>query len=278
MELAGRIALVSGASRGLGRAIALELAARGADLIVAARSVDHTPEGVQGTLLETADAVRGLGREAYALRVDLGDVESLPGFVASALDWRGRIDVLVNNAAFLGRAAFHSLEQVQLSSWNRQLTVNLTAPMLLTQQLAPAMREQGGGVIVNVTSESALIAEYPYPGIAYGTTKAALNRMTPLLARHLRADGIAVFAVDPGYTRTAIAEEVAGEAGLDIERAHPASVPTGLIADLIEADIDVTTGRIFRAVQGKGPVLIADGNAPLPEGIEISLPPREESS
>ena len=95
--------------------------------------------------------------------------------------------------------------------------------------------------------------------------------MTTLLARDLRADGIAVFAVDPGYTRTQAAEETAGAVGLDVSDAHYPSVPASLVADLIEADIEVSTGRVFKTVAGKGPVLIADARAPRAEGVEIEL-------
>jgi NAD(P)-dependent dehydrogenase (short-subunit alcohol dehydrogenase family) len=274
LELAGRIALVTGASRGVGCAIALELARRGADLILAARSVDSAPRGMQGTLVETAAEVRRQGREAHTIGVDLSDTEALAGFAAQALGWRGRVDVLVNNAAFLSGAAFHSLDEMEAKNWTRQLAVNLTAPMLLAKYLVPSMRDHGGGAIVNVTSEAALIGEYSYPGIAYGPTKAALNRLTALLARDLRPDDIAVFAVDPGYTRTALSAGVAGSVGLDVSDAHDPSVPAEVVADLIEVDIDVSTGRVFRAVEGRSPFLIADASAPVTQGVEFELRPR----
>jgi len=269
--LKGKVALVTGASRGVGQAIAYELARRGADLILAARTVEKAIEGMPGTLAETAAEIRELGGQAHIVRVDLTDAVSINQLAENALAWRGRVDVLVNNAAFLGRAAYYSLDETDLKNWTRQLTVNLTAPFLLAKLLVPSMRKYGGGVIVNVTSGSGLIGEYEVPGITYGTTKAALNRLSTLLARDLRPDGIAVFAIDPSYTRTVLAERTAQTAGLDASVAHDPSVPACKVADLVEADIDLSTGRVFRAVEGKRPLMVADSHVPMPEGKEIDL-------
>lgn len=271
MKLTGRVALVTGASRGLGLATAIELARRGADLVLAARSVNEAPAGLSGTLTETAEAVRSLGREALTVAADLNDPDSTDHLARAALEWKGRVDVLVNNAAFLGRAAYHSLDELELRNFQRQFNVNVTAPFVLTKALVPAMRRVGGGVIVNITSGAGLIGTYTTPGITYGSTKTALNRLTTLLARDLEEDRIAVFAVDPGYTRTILAEQTAEQAGQDISAAHPPEVPARVIADLVEADPAVTTGRVFKAVEGKGPVLMADSTQPMPEGIEVEI-------
>lgn len=271
MRLKGKVALVTGASRGVGQAIAYELARRGADCILAARTVEKATEGMPGTLAETAAKVRELGGQAHIVRTDLTDAASVAQLAEDALAWRGRVDILVNNAAFLGRAAYFSLDETDLKNWTRQLTVNLTAPFLLAKLLVPSMREVGGGVIVNITSGSGLIGEYAVPGITYGTTKAALNRLSTLLARDLRPDGIAVFAIDPSYTRTVLVEQTAQTAGLDASDAHDPSVPACKVADLVEADIDVSSGRVFRAVEGKHPLLVADSQDPMPEGVEIDL-------
>ena len=271
MDLDGKVALVTGASRGVGQAVALELARRGADLVLAARTVDQAHEAMPGTLAETAAEVESLGRAAHVVRADLTDHESTAALADQALAWRGRVDVLVNNAAFLGRAAYFSLDETELRHWERQLTVNLTAPFLLARLLVPAMRSNGGGVICNVTSGAGLIGEYDVPGIGYGTTKAALNRLSTLLARDLRSDGISVFAVDPGYTRTVLVVQTAEAAGMDASEAHDPSVPATTIADLVEADLAVSTGRVFKAVEGRGPVVTADSGLPMPDGVEISL-------
>ncbi len=273
MELSDSVALVTGASRGVGQAIAVELARRGAHLILAARSVDESTATMPGTLAETAALVRGLGREAHVVRADLTDTASVEALASAALAWRGGPNVLVNNAAFLGRAAYHSLDETSLKSWTRQLTANLTAPFLLAKRLAPALRAGDGGAIVNITSGAGLIGQYEVPGITYGTTKAALNRLTTLLARELRADGVSVFAVDPGYTRTVLVDQTAAAAGLDASAAHDPAVPAGVVADLLQAGIEVSTGRVFRAVEGKGPLLVADSGEPMPGGVEMELRP-----
>jgi NAD(P)-dependent dehydrogenase (short-subunit alcohol dehydrogenase family) len=271
MELAGRIALVTGASRGVGQAIALELARRGADVVISARTVDQALPTMPGTLTETADAVGALGRDAHIVPADLSDAESVQRLAEDALAWRGRVDVLVSNAAFMGRAAYHSLDELDLKNFQRQFAVNVTASFVLSKALVPAMRVNGGGVIANITSGAGIIGAYSTPGITYGATKAALNRLTTLLARDLAPDNIAVFAMDPGYTRTVLVVQTAEQVGLDASLAHPPEVPAGVVADLIEADAALTTGRIFRAVEGRPPVLMADSHEPMPEGVEWNL-------
>src|ERR687891_75138 len=126
MKLEGRVALVTGASRGVGRAIALELARRGADVILAARTVSEPIPGMPGTLAETAAEIRSLGREAHVVAADLTDPDSVERLADEARAWRDRVDVLVNNAAFLGRAAYHDLDELSLKNFVRQFTVNVT--------------------------------------------------------------------------------------------------------------------------------------------------------
>ena len=271
MKLEGRIALVTGASRGVGRAIALELARRGADVILAARTVSEPVPGMPGTLSETAGEVQALGRQAHIVAADLTDTDSVQRLAEQALARRGRVDVLVNNAAFLGRAAYHNLDELDLRNFVRQFTVNVTAPFILSKALVPTMRANGGGVIANITSGAGIIGEYTVPGITYGSSKAALNRLTTLLARDLADDDIVVFALDPAYTRTVLVEQTAAQAGLDAAEAHEPEVPARLLADLVEARAEVSTGRIFKTVEGKGPVLIADSREPMPEGVELDV-------
>lgn len=270
MDLHDKVALVTGASRGVGRAIALELARRGAGVVVAARSVTES-RSTPGTLAETVAMIEDAGGTATPVAVDLSDPDSIEQMAADARAWRGRVDVLVNNAAFMGRAAYHDLDRLDLKNWQRQVAVNLQAPFLTAKLLVPVMREGGGGVIANITSGAGIIHEYAVPGLAYGTTKAGLDRLTTLLARDLAGDSIAVFALDPSYTRTELVVQTAATAGLDASDAHDPSVPAALLADLVEADPASTTGRVFRTVEGRGPIVMADGSSPRPDGIEIEL-------
>lgn len=260
MHLNGSVALVTGASRGIGRAIALALAARGSSVVLAARTLE--PGGrTAGSLHETADAIVASGGTALPVACDLDDVAHVEALARTALAWRGRLDVLVNNAAFLGRATFHGVDELTLASWQRQLNINVTAPLRLTQAIAPALRAAGTGAIVNITSSAADLYEGDVPGIAYGATKAALNRLTLALARDLRPDGIAVFAVDPGYVRTEVAEQAAGHPGwqIDIGDAHPPEVAAQVVADLIERDANDVTGRFWEAGRDGTPLLRHDG-------------------
>lgn len=269
VKLPERVALVTGASRGVGRATALELARRGADLILTARTVDTASPSMPGTLEETAEGVKALGRKAHVVGADLNDPVSVDNLAEQALAWRGRVDVLVNNAAFMGRAHYHSLDELGVRSFVRQFNVNVVAPFILCKALVPAMRSAGEGVIANITSGAGLIGAYATPGITYASTKAALNRMSTLLARDLRPDGIAVFAVDPGYTQTVLVRQTAEQVGLDASQAHPPEIPARGIADLVEGDIAVTTGKVFKIVQGQRPLMVADGAGPMPEGVEL---------
>lgn len=260
MQLAGRVALVTGASRGIGRATALALGGRGAAVVLAARTLD--PGGrLPGSLEETARALRAAGAEALTVPCDLADPGGITQLAETALRWKDHVDVLVNNAAFLGKATFHHLDELSLVNWQRQLNVNVTAPLALCKALVPAMRSRGGGVIVNITSSAADMVEGDVPGIAYGASKAALNRLTLALARDLRPDGIAVFAVDPGYVRTEVAEQAATHPGWDIDigMAHPPEVAASGIAELVERDGDEVSGRFWRVVRGQPPVLAHDG-------------------
>lgn len=142
MQLEGRVALVTGASRGIGRATALAVGSRGAAVVLAARTLE--PGGrLPGCLYETADALCAAGGDALPIACDLGDLDSVANLAETALRWRGRVDVLVNNAAFLGKATFHQLEELSLVNWQRQVNVNVTAPLALSKALVPAMRANG---------------------------------------------------------------------------------------------------------------------------------------
>jgi NAD(P)-dependent dehydrogenase (short-subunit alcohol dehydrogenase family) len=191
----------------------------------------------------------------------------------AGLGWKEHVDAVVNNAVFFGRAAYHNLDELSFKNFERQFRVNVFAPFLLAKLLVPAMRTNGGGVIANITSGAGLIGEYTVPGITYGSTKAALNRFSTLLARDLERDNIAVFAVDPGFTLTVLVEQTSEQAGTDVSTAHLPEVPAAAIADLIEAELTFTTGRVFKVVAGHQPYLMADSRRPMAAGEEVDFRP-----
>jgi citronellol/citronellal dehydrogenase len=272
VDLDGRVALVTGASRGIGRCIALELASKGVSVAIAARTLEAGSGRMAGSLHETADAIRALGPDAFPIACDLNEVEHVGDLAAEAMGWKGQVDILVNNAAFLGRATFHSLDELSLANWQRQLNVNVTAPLLLTKALVPGMRERSEGVVVNITSAAGDYFEGDVPGIPYGATKAALNRLTLALARDLRPEGIAVMAVDPGHVRTEIAEQAAQHPGweIDINDAHPPEVAAAAISELIQRPAGEASGRIWVVVSGHGALLRHDGWGQPPGPAELA--------
>jgi NAD(P)-dependent dehydrogenase (short-subunit alcohol dehydrogenase family) len=246
-KLNGKVALVTGGSRGIGKAIAVALAEEGADIVIAARTVERK-DWIPGTLGDTQSAIEALGRRALAVRADLSDRADLDNLVRQSLETCGKVDILVNNAAFMGRATYDSAWDLSVKGWDLQWAVNLTAPFLLCRALAPQMRDRGGGLILNITSAAAE-SNSPHPGVVYGPSKAAMDRLTELLAGQYRAASIAVIALQPGFTRTEIAEIGAAGAGLSAEDAHPVELPARAAAYLLTCEDPMRySGQIVQAV------------------------------
>ena len=199
MELEGKVALVTGASRGLGEATALALARRGADIIVMARS-DATREGWPGTIHETVEEVRALGRQALAVKADVTIEKDVERAVESAWAEYGRLDILVNNAGALGE--HRGFLEMSPEYWDSVMEVNLRGVFLCTRAAVPKMVTIGGGTIVNVSSGAS--TRTGFLSLPYGVSKAALNRFTLGLAEELKEHNIAVvsflapFSVTPG--------------------------------------------------------------------------------
>jgi NAD(P)-dependent dehydrogenase (short-subunit alcohol dehydrogenase family) len=187
-------AVITGASRGLGRAVSLALARRGATLVVDARG--------RSALDDVAHELLDAGAAA---------VESLPGSVtdpahraaiAEAVGRAGRLDLLVNNASTIGPSPQPALRDYPLEEWSRVYDVNVAAPLALTQLLLPVLRRSGGAV-VNITSDAAV---EPYDGWGgYGSSKAALDQWTAILAAE--EPGVHVYSFDPGDMRTQMHQE-----------------------------------------------------------------------
>lgn len=189
-----KVALITGAARGIGLAAAKRFLAEGWRVAL----LDVLGDEVRAS-------VKALNRDgdALALEADVSDAASVSEAVRQAHQRFGRIDALVNNA---GIAIFKPMLDVTLEEWQRVLSVNLTGPFLMTQAVAPIMREQGGGAIVNITSISGLRASTLR--VAYGTSKAALAHLTRQQAAELAQYGIRVNAVAPGPVETAMAKAV----------------------------------------------------------------------
>ncbi|MCI4345269.1 MAG: SDR family oxidoreductase [Thermoplasmata archaeon] len=185
-----RVVVVTGASRGLGRAIAGHLAIPGTVLMVTARH--------RAGLAAAAHQFENLGAEVVPIVGDLREAPHRNRIAAAVAKW-GRLDLLVNNASELGPSPLPALAQLPLPAFRDILEVNLVAPLALLQATRPWLAK-ARGLVVNITSDAAVSA---YPGWGgYGASKAALELVSTTLAKELRAEGIAVLSVDPGDLRT----------------------------------------------------------------------------
>jgi NAD(P)-dependent dehydrogenase (short-subunit alcohol dehydrogenase family) len=250
---ARKVAFVTGASRGIGRACALALAQRGFDLVVTARTMtegerfEHSStvkksltDPLPGSLERTATEVRALGVDALVEKLDLAERADWPRAVDAALSRFGRIDVLVNNGRYVGPGHMDPFEDTPVELIERMLLCNVVAPLHLIRLCLPAMKRQGGGIVINVTS-SAGERETDAPigrggwGLGYSLSKAAFNRMVPGLAKELRAHGIAVIGLMPGFVGTERMAAELGEFGFDATKALPVENPGRVCAMLATA-------------------------------------------
>lgn len=241
-DFTGKTALITGASRGLGRQIALALAERGADIVVASRKLDSCEK--------VADEIRALGKQALSVACHVGHWDELGRLVDQAIDRFGRIDILVNNAGM--SPVSESSVQISETLFDKVVAVNFKGPFRLAALVGSHMVSKGGGSIINVTSIGAV---HPAPIYApYAGSKAALNTITMALAREF-APLVRVNAVMPGSFRT------------DISKAWPAdkeaSTPTALkrfaepeeivtsILYLASDHSSFTTGSVIRVDGGR---------------------------
>lgn len=192
--LAGRSALVTGASRGLGAALAGALAARGVRVVLVARDGEATER--------VAERLRAEGGEAYALSADIGDKAAVYPLAGAATALVGPIDLLIHNASTLGPTPLRLLMDTECEDFERVLAVNLLGPFRLTRAVAGSMALRGGGTIVHISSDAS-VAAYPRWG-AYSVSKAGFDHLARLLAVELGAFGVRIFSVDPGEMDTAM--------------------------------------------------------------------------
>jgi 3-oxoacyl-[acyl-carrier protein] reductase len=195
MKFEGKLALVTGAARGIGKAIALTLARDGANVVVA----DVDLEGAQ----QVARAIEGLGRDTRAIQADVSQREDVERLVGETVSFFGKIDILVNNAGIIRRGSFveHSPDE-----WEKVLAVNLGGTFNCTQEVVPLMIKQGGGKIVNISSIAGKVGDLA-SAPSYGASKGAMNSFTMSLARELAPFNINVNAVAPHAIETEMSRE-----------------------------------------------------------------------
>ncbi|MDR7475217.1 MAG: glucose 1-dehydrogenase [Armatimonadota bacterium] len=241
MEFVGKVAIVTGAAGGIGRAVAAALAREGCALVLTYRTAEAEAQAA-------AAALRAAGRRALAVRVDVAEEAQVAAMVRQAEEALGGVDVLVNNAGIVQRAAFTNLSE---ADWRQMLEVNLLGAVRCVRAVLPAMRRRGGGSIVNVASIRGLVDR----GAAhYAAAKAGLVMLTRSLAVEL-APHIRVNAVAPGYveTRTQAHLTVAQR-----ERLREV-IPAGRFAEPEEVAAAVTFLASPRASYITGQTLVIDG-------------------
>ena len=265
-----KVAFVTGASRGIGKRIALHLARAGFDVAITARTVsegeirensstikrsDTRPR--PGSLNSTAAAIEESGVDALVVPADLLDRASLGAAAATVLERWGAIDVLVNNARYVGPGTMDLLLDTPLELLDKHLEGNVMAPLVLIKQVLPSMLERGSGVVVNITSGAA----YHDPaapagsggwGLGYGFSKGALHRIAGIINLELGDRGIRAYNVQPGFVATERGALEAGVFGFENAAGAPPDVVGAVVAWLVtnpaaaEATVE-PNGRNFEA-------------------------------
>ena len=206
-SLSGRIAIVTGGSRGLGKEIAIGLGEAGAKVVITARREEW--------LMPTYEELKGLGIECLAIRTDIAKVEDVERLVAETLQRWGRIDILVNNAGITWGAP---PQEMPLDRWDTVLNVNAKGTLICSQEIGKEMIKQGGGNIINVASTTGLLAVDPtvMQAIGYQASKAAIIIMTKQLALEWAKYNIRVNAIAPFFFTTRMTKDITQRAEKEI--------------------------------------------------------------
>ena len=229
--LLGRIALVTGASQGIGRACALELAKAGATVALAARNVEK--------LESVAGEIAAAGGTAKAFALDVASEESIKACAKAVIAEFGTVHILVNNA---GITKDGLMLRMKRQDWDDVMTTNLTGAFLLTQACASAMMKARWGRIINITS---VVGEMGQAGQAnYAASKAGMIGLTKSLARELASRGITANAVAPGYIETAMTAVLTDE--------QKAAMTTHIPLQRVGSDADIASAVAFLASEGAG--------------------------
>ncbi|MCY1039783.1 SDR family NAD(P)-dependent oxidoreductase [Corallococcus sp. bb12-1] len=236
MDVKNQAVLVTGASRGLGRALMEVFARRGARVVGVARDAK--------ALMAAVTPLRAQGLAVHALAYDVGDKQSIYPLVGSATALVGPLDVLVNNASSLGPTPLPLLLDTACEDVSRVLEVNVLGPFRLTKAVAGSMVLRGRGLVVNITSDAAVSA-YPRWG-AYGVSKAALDHLTRIWAAELEGSGVQLLSVDPGDMDTRMHSDAIPDAD-PATLAKPEDVAARILA--LAETRDAPAGQRFEAAK-----------------------------
>ncbi|HLY83808.1 MAG TPA: SDR family oxidoreductase [Acidimicrobiales bacterium] len=246
-----KVAFVTGASRGIGKAIAVHLARAGMDVALTARTVEEgearehsstlhrsDTRPLPGSLSSTAALVEGAGARSLRVPADLLERATLGAAAALVEERWGRIDVLVNNGRYIGPGHMDQIIDTPLELLDRHLEANVMAPLVLIKQVLPGMLARGGGTIINVSSGSGA-TDPPAPaghggwGVGYGMSKGAMNRIAGVLAVELGDRGIRAYNLEPGFVATERMVMDMAEFGFDASTGIPVDVPGAVAAWLV---------------------------------------------
>jgi NAD(P)-dependent dehydrogenase (short-subunit alcohol dehydrogenase family) len=239
MDIRGKAALVTGASRGLGAALAHALAAEGARVALVARG--------EGELASIVAEIRGRGGEAHGLPADIGDKDDIYRIAGAAAALVGPLDLVVHNASTLGATPLKTLLDTSCEELVRVLEVNLLGPFRLTKAVAGGMAVRGRGLVIHVTSDASVNA-YPTWG-AYSVSKAALDHLGRIWAAETADTGVRFLTIDPGEMDTAMhAEAMPGADRASL--ADPRMVASRIV-DVIRHAEEIPTGTRLEAPSGR---------------------------
>lgn len=242
--LAGKVAVITGASRGIGDALARRYAMEGAKVVVSARTVAGGDHFLPGSINETVADIVAAGGEAIAVKADLADANDRQSLVDAATSAFGAIDILVNNAAI---TYFIPVTDFPEKRFRLMMDVQVWAPFELAQLVLPGMQERGSGWILNISSHAAIHPDKSLPGkggTVYGMCKAALERFTTGLAQEVFDDGIGVNVISPGLVATpgVMHHKLINETNED--RVTPVEHMAEACLRLCHGDARALTGRI----------------------------------
>jgi NAD(P)-dependent dehydrogenase (short-subunit alcohol dehydrogenase family) len=233
MRLMDQVAVVTGASRGVGKRIALQLAEEGAAIVLAARTAGAGEGAYPGSIEETAHEVRRRGGRALAVKCDLTNPADTENLCRTALEKFGRVDFLINNAFYNNDQHYNMFLDIDIATWEKCWIGNALSPIIACKMLLPQMIERKRGIIISLTSPVGY-SDTSAPGLpgkggvaaTYGTTKAALHRFAHNLAKETRLHNVASIILDPGFSVTErMQAQTTARGGISMQAGHSADVP-----------------------------------------------------